>query len=64
MADIGSQFREDGYCYLEDLYVSETVRAKGVGRALIAGVEKAAREAKSTRLYWSTHTDNARARRL
>jgi GNAT superfamily N-acetyltransferase len=54
----------NGYCYLEDLYVSENVRAQGIGRALIAAVEAAAREAGVTRLYWSTHIDNARARRL
>jgi GNAT superfamily N-acetyltransferase len=54
----------DGYCYLEDLYVSQNVRAQGVGRALIAAVEVAAREAGATRLYWSTHVDNVRARRL
>lgn len=53
-----------GYCYLEDLYVSDAVREQGVGRALIAAVEGAARERGCTRLYWSTHTDNARARRL
>lgn len=53
-----------GYCYLEDLYVSDAVRAQGVGRALIAAVEGAAREHGCTRLYWSTHVDNARARRL
>jgi GNAT superfamily N-acetyltransferase len=54
----------NGYCYLEDLFVSDAVRAQGVGRALIAAVEGAAREAGCSRLYWSTHTDNARARRL
>ena len=52
------------YCYLEDLFVSDAARGQGVGRALIAAVEAAAREAGATRLYWVTHTDNARARKL
>lgn len=52
------------YCYLEDLFVSDAVRGQGVGRALIAAVEAAAREAGATRLYWVTHADNRRARKL
>lgn len=52
------------YCYLEDLFVSEAARGQGVGRALIAAVEGVARQAGSTRLYWTTHTDNKRARAL
>jgi GNAT superfamily N-acetyltransferase len=36
-------------CYLQDLYVSEAVRGGGVGRALIAAVAAAAKEAR--RLY-------------
>lgn len=59
-----STWSAGGYCYLEDLFVSDAVRAQGVGRALIAAVEGAAREHGCTRLYWSTHIDNARARRL
>ena len=52
------------YCYLEDLFVSDAARGQGVGRALIAAVEAAARQAGATRLYWVTHNDNARARKL
>ena len=52
------------YCYLEDLFVSDAARGQGVGRALIAAVEAAGREAGATQLYWVTHTDNARARKL
>lgn len=52
------------YCYLEDLFVSDAARGQGVGRALIAAVEAAARKAGATRLYWVTHTDNKRARQL
>jgi GNAT superfamily N-acetyltransferase len=51
-------------CYLQDLYVSEAVRGSGVGRALIAAVAAAAREAGAARVYWHTHETNAVARRL
>ncbi len=51
-------------CYLQDLYVTEAVRGGGVGRALIAGVVGAAREAGAARVYWHTHETNAVARRL
>ena len=51
-------------CYLQDLYVNEAVRGSGVGRALIAGVAAAAKEAGAVRVYWHTHETNAVARRL
>ena len=51
-------------CYLQDLYVSEAARGGGVGRALIAGVVDAAKEAGAARVYWNTHETNAVARRL
>jgi GNAT superfamily N-acetyltransferase len=51
-------------CYLQDLYVSEAVRGSGVGRALIAAVAAAAKEAGAARVYWHTHETNAVARRL
>ena len=51
-------------CYLQDLYVSEAARGGGVGRALIAAVAAAAREAGAARVYWHTHETNAVARRL
>ena len=51
-------------CYLQDLYVSEAVRGSGVGRALIAAVAAAAKEAGAARVYWNTHETNAVARRL
>ena len=51
-------------CYLQDLYVSEAVRGGGVGRALIAAVAAAAKEAGAARVYWNTHETNAVARRL
>ena len=51
-------------CYLQDLYVSEAVRGSGVGRALIAAVATAAKEAGAARVYWNTHETNAVARKL
>jgi GNAT superfamily N-acetyltransferase len=52
------------YCYLEDLFVEPSVRRSGAGRALIAAVEAAAREAGASRLYWMTHETNQTAQDL
>lgn len=43
-------------CYLQDLFVDESVRGQGVAQVC--------KERNSPRLYWSTHYTNARARRL
>ena len=51
-------------CYLQDLYVGEATRGCGVGRALIAAVVGAAKEAGAARVFWNTHETNAVARRL
>jgi len=53
-------------CYLEDLYVSESVRGGGAGRKLIEAVYAAAdaEPAASGKVYWHTHHYNERARRL
>lgn len=52
------------YCYLQDLFVAQGLRGGGVGRALIAAVEKAAREAGASRVHWLTKEDNKTARIL
>lgn len=52
------------YCYLQDLFVDPNHRGGGVGRALIAGVEKAAREAGASRVHWLTQESNKTARFL
>jgi GNAT superfamily N-acetyltransferase len=52
------------YCYLQDLFVAESARHLGLGRALIAAVEERARRAGASRLYWLTHESNAAARAL
>lgn len=51
-------------CYLEDLYVSESVRGHGVGRALIEHVYDFANQKNCNRVYWTTQEGNAAARKL
>jgi GNAT superfamily N-acetyltransferase len=52
------------YCYLEDLFVDETQRGKGVARGLIEAVRTAAREEGCERLYWQTREGNKTAQAL
>lgn len=51
-------------CYLEDLYVDDTARRLGAGRALIDDLIALARDRGWGRLYWHTRDTNAMARRL
>ena len=51
-------------CYLEDLFVGEAARGKGVGRALIEDLAALGRTLGWSRLYWHTAEGNAQARRL
>lgn len=51
-------------CYLEDLFVADAARGKGIGRALIDDLVALARSRGWHRLYWHTKQDNARARAL
>ena len=51
-------------CYLQDLYTEESLRGKGAGRQMIRAVYDAAREAGSTRVYWTTQITNVAARTL
>jgi GNAT superfamily N-acetyltransferase len=52
------------YCYLQDLFVAEPARGRGLGRALIEAVYGDARAAGASRVYWLTHETNATARAL
>jgi GNAT superfamily N-acetyltransferase len=52
------------YCYLQDLFVAEIARGRGLGRALIEAVYEEARKAGAGRVYWLTQEDNATARAL
>ena len=51
-------------CYLEDLFVLESARGRGVGGALLDRVVSFAKEASIGRVYWHTAATNAPARRL
>jgi GNAT superfamily N-acetyltransferase len=57
-------WEEKKVCYLQDLYVDETIRGGGIGAALIQAVEQAAEENDWKFVYWQTKHDNARARGL
>jgi GNAT superfamily N-acetyltransferase len=52
------------YCYLQDLFVAEAARKRGLGRALIEAVYREARAAGASRVHWLTHETNATARAL
>ena len=51
-------------CYLEDLFVAETARGAGAGRALIEAVYAAADKRGSDQVYWLTQDFNEAGRRL
>lgn len=51
-------------CYLEDLFVSESVRGQGVGRILIEQVYDFATLNECNRVYWTTQEGNKTARLL
>lgn len=51
-------------CYLQDLYVDETVRGHGIGRALIESVVDQAADRGWSAVYWLTAEDNHQARVL
>jgi GNAT superfamily N-acetyltransferase len=59
-----STWARNRYCYLEDLYVAEDSRVRGVGRALIEEVYRKAEAAGASRVYWLTQSNNAQARML
>ena len=52
------------YCYLQDLFVDNSMRGKRIGRKLIEYVYDAAAAAKCSRVWWLTHESNATARLL
>ena len=57
-----STWSEQGYCYLEDLYVDERFRGKGFGRLLIEAVWDDCLRKGVKRLYWKTQDKNRIAR--
>lgn len=52
------------YCYLQDLYVAESTRGAGIGRALIEYVYATARAAGASRVHWLTQETNYTGRQL
>ena len=52
------------FCYLEDLFVAEAARKRGVARTLIKAVYALADRRSCERVYWLTHESNAAGRRL
>ena len=51
-------------CYLEDLFVDQSIRGKGIGRALLDDLVDLCRTNGWSRLYWHTSESNTRARAL
>ncbi len=57
-------WRDEGVCYLMDLFTAPAARGKGVGRALIEAVYAAADQAGVPAVYWLTAEDNYAGRQL
>ena len=57
-------WRDEGVCYLQDLYTAAEARGRGVARALIQGVYDAADRAGVPNVYWLTAEDNYPGRML
>ena len=51
-------------CYLQDLFTEPAERNRGIGRALIEAVYRAATAAGVREVYWQTHASNGPGRRL
>ncbi|GGF68230.1 N-acetyltransferase [Terasakiella brassicae] len=60
----GTTWYQTSYCYLEDLYVDQTVRSRGTGRALIAALKEVALSKGAAKLYWHTDKQNETAQAL
>lgn len=59
-----STWGRNDFCYLEDLFVSPSVRGRKIGKQLIEYVQGQAREKGCDRLYWHTQESNHTAQRL
>jgi GNAT superfamily N-acetyltransferase len=59
-----STWTTGNYCYLQDLFVADNARGRGVGRALIEHVFADARRNRATRVHWLTHESNNNAMQL
>ncbi|BDC45185.1 GNAT family N-acetyltransferase [Paraburkholderia terrae] len=56
-----STWTSGNYCYLQDLFVTDNARGRGVGRALIEHVFSEARRNGTPRVHWLTHESNDNA---
>jgi GNAT superfamily N-acetyltransferase len=59
-----SCWTEGDYCYLQDLFVSASVRGAGAGRQLVEYAYAHAHAAGANRVHWLTQADNTQARQL
>jgi len=59
-----STWTAGNYCYLQDLFVADNARGRGVGRALIEHVFADARRNRAARVHWLTHESNNNAMQL
>ena len=59
-----SSWSENRDLYLEDLFVSPTVRGQGFGKALILALDEVARQEGSRKVWWETQSHNEVSRRL
>ncbi|SHL82331.1 GNAT family N-acetyltransferase [Phytopseudomonas punonensis] len=59
-----SCWTDGDYCYLQDLFVDESIRGSGAGRGLIEHVYAQARLAGASRVHWLTHESNTTAMQL
>jgi GNAT superfamily N-acetyltransferase len=60
----GSTSSPGQVCFLHDLFVEETMRGTGIGRALVEAVYARAKTAGARRVYWHVRETNAEALRL
>jgi ribosomal protein S18 acetylase RimI-like enzyme len=60
----GGTWGQGPICYLEDLYVSETARGTGAGRALIETLAEKGRMSGWQSIYWQTAASNQTAQHL
>jgi GNAT superfamily N-acetyltransferase len=51
-------------CYLQDLFITETERGRGVGRSIINAIYECAAQAGCSRVYWQSHETNTAAMNL
>jgi GNAT superfamily N-acetyltransferase len=59
-----STWSQNGQCLLEDLFVDQSIRGQGIGRALIDAVINEAKKRGCSRVYWNTDETNQTARKL